>query len=97
MPGGVSRERLHTTSAPPPIAPEDPEDLVDPQDGLYGEAAVEAGGPWSRVDWSKLQRWGVKRGLNFNYWPAHWPFPAAISEMIILSPMAAGNGQWAGQ
>ncbi len=33
----------------------------------------------------ELQRWSVKRGLDFNFWPAHWPFPAATGDKMIIS------------
>ena len=39
----------------------------------------------------ELQRWGVKRGLNFNYWPAHWPFPAAVADKMIISLVQNGE------
>ncbi len=38
----------------------------------------------------ELQRWGIKRGLTFNYWPAHWPFPAANADKMIIA--LAQNG-----
>lgn len=39
----------------------------------------------------ELQRWAVKRGLEFNYWPAHWPFAAATGDKMIMA-CAAGGG-----
>ncbi|MCP5082211.1 MAG: hypothetical protein GY948_10995 [Alphaproteobacteria bacterium] len=39
----------------------------------------------------ELQRWGVKRGLNFNYWPAHWPFAAANADKMIISLVQNGE------
>ncbi|MGI9371739.1 MAG: 2-hydroxychromene-2-carboxylate isomerase [Hyphomicrobiales bacterium] len=39
----------------------------------------------------ELQRWGVKRGLEFNYWPAHWPFAAATGDKMIMACCAKNN------
>ncbi|NNF80201.1 MAG: 2-hydroxychromene-2-carboxylate isomerase [Rhizobiales bacterium] len=39
----------------------------------------------------ELQRWGVKRGLSFNYWPAHWPFPAANADKMVISLVQNGE------
>ncbi len=38
----------------------------------------------------ELQRWRDKRGLDFNLWPAHWPFPAATGDKMNIS--IVGNG-----
>lgn len=39
----------------------------------------------------ELQRWRVKRGLEFNIWPAHWPFPAATGDKMIISLVQEGQ------
>lgn len=40
----------------------------------------------------ELQRWAVKRELEFNFWPAHWPFAAATGDrMIIAISQSGGN------
>lgn len=39
----------------------------------------------------ELQRWSVKRGLEFNYWPDHWPLPTVAGDKMIVSLVQ--NGQ----
>lgn len=39
----------------------------------------------------ELQRWRVKRGLEFNLWPAHWPFAAATGDRMIAAIVEAGG------
>lgn len=37
----------------------------------------------------ELQRWRDKRGLEFNLWPDHWPFPAATGDRMIIAIVEA--------
>jgi hypothetical protein len=39
----------------------------------------------------ELQRWAVKRGLEFNFWPAHWPFAAATGDKMIIAAVESGD------
>lgn len=39
----------------------------------------------------ELQRWAIKRGLNFNFWPDHWPFPAATADKMVVAMVQNGD------
>ncbi len=49
--------------------------------------------PQSRRDYRmlELQRWREKRGLNFNLQPAHWPFPFATADRMVIAAANAGQ------
>lgn len=39
----------------------------------------------------ELQRWAVKRGLTFNFWPAYWPFQAVTADRMMIAAISAGE------
>ncbi len=39
----------------------------------------------------ELQRWAVKRGLSFNFWPDHWPFAAATGDKMVIAMVQNGT------
>jgi len=39
----------------------------------------------------ELQRWRVKRGLDFKLEPAHWPFPFATADSMVIAAAQAGH------
>ena len=39
----------------------------------------------------ELQRWAIKRELEFNFWPAHWPFAAATGDRMIIAISERGG------
>ncbi|MEM7425470.1 MAG: 2-hydroxychromene-2-carboxylate isomerase [Pseudomonadota bacterium] len=39
----------------------------------------------------ELQRWAVKRDLDFNFWPAHWPFAASTGDRMIIAIQQNGG------
>ena len=39
----------------------------------------------------ELQRWAVKRELNFNFWPAYWPFQAVTADRMTIALIASGQ------
>lgn len=39
----------------------------------------------------ELQRWAIKRNLEFNFWPDHWPFAAATGDRMILAILQQGR------
>jgi len=39
----------------------------------------------------ELQRWREKRGLSYHLQPAHWPFPAATADRMVIAATQAGS------
>lgn len=39
----------------------------------------------------ELQRWREKRGLTFHLQPAHWPFPFATADRMVIAATQAGH------
>ncbi|WP_238120424.1 MULTISPECIES: 2-hydroxychromene-2-carboxylate isomerase [unclassified Xanthobacter] len=39
----------------------------------------------------ELQRWRVKRGIDFHIHPAHWPFDCALADRTIIAALQAGH------
>ena len=44
-----------------------------------------------RLRWMELQRWREKRGIKLNLQPAHWPFPCATADRMIVAAVEAGH------
>lgn len=39
----------------------------------------------------ELQRWRVKRGIDFHVHPAFWPFDPTLADCVIIAALAAGH------
>ncbi|MFG1429843.1 2-hydroxychromene-2-carboxylate isomerase [Xanthobacter sp. V2C-8] len=40
----------------------------------------------------ELQRWRVKRGIDFHLHPAFWPFDPALADRTVIAALQAGHG-----
>lgn len=40
----------------------------------------------------ELQRWRVKRGIDFHIHPAFWPFDPTLADQTVLAALQAGHG-----
>lgn len=39
----------------------------------------------------ELQRWRIKRGLDYKLQPAHWPFPFETADRMVIAAVGAGH------
>lgn len=39
----------------------------------------------------ELQRWRLKRGLEFNLQPRHWPFDGKLADRVVVAMVSAGR------
>ncbi len=61
---------------------------------LFGESATLPLGQRHKTRQAyrtlELQRWAIKRGLDFNNWPAHWPFTPVTGDKMIIAALKDG-------